>query len=73
MYVSAPTLFEGVSLPPVQNKSFTNTAVSGWLDFMKFIAESRIFYGVSISDGNGVVVGLAGTMGVGVVIGVSVI
>src|SRR5450759_1487012 len=72
MYVSAPTMFEGVTLPPVQTKSFTNCAVSGWLDFMKLITESRIFSCVVSSVGFGVGVGLDEPVGVGVATGVGV-
>jgi hypothetical protein len=72
MYVSAPTMFGGVTLPPVQTKSFTNCAVSGWLSFIKLITESRIFYCVVKSGGLCVGVGLAEPVGVGVVIGVGV-
>jgi hypothetical protein len=72
MYVSAPTMFGGVTLPPVQTKSFMNCAVSGWLDSMKLIAESRIFSCVVKSGGLGVGVGLAEPVGVCVVVGVGV-
>ena len=72
MYVSAPKMFGGVTLPPVQTKSFMNCAVSGWLDFMKLITESRIFSCVVSSGELGVGVGLAEPVGVGVVIGVGV-
>jgi len=66
MYVSAPTMFEGVTFPPVQTKSFTNCAVSGWLDFMKLITELRIFSCVVSSGGLGVGIGLDEPVGVGV-------
>ena len=72
MYVSAPTMFRGVTLPPAQTKLFMNCAVSGWLDFMKLITESRFFSCVVKSGGLGVGVGLAEPVGVGVVIGVGV-
>ena len=70
MYVSAPTMFGGVTLPPVQTKFFMNCADSGWLDFMKSIMESRIFSCVVKSEGLGVGVGLDESVGVGVIIGV---
>jgi hypothetical protein len=70
MYVSAPTMFGSVTLPPVQTKSFTNWAVSGWLDFMKLITDSRIFSCVIISEGLGVRVGLGEPVEVGVAKGV---
>jgi hypothetical protein len=72
MYVSAPTMFGGVTLPPVQTKSFMNCAVSGWLDFMKLIAESRIFSCVVKSGGLVVGVGLAEPVGVDVATSVGV-
>lgn len=72
MYVSAPTTFGGVTLPPLQTKSFMNCAVSGWLDFIELITESRIFSCVVSSEGLGVGVGLNELVGVGVVIGVGV-
>ena len=79
MYVSAPTIFRGVTLPPVQTKSVMTCAVSGWLDLMKFIIESRarscmvcpeglgiaVRVGVGIGVGKGVRVGLGTADGVG--------
>src|SRR5665647_1373605 len=66
MYVSAPTMFEGVTFSPVQTKSFTNCAVSGWLDFMQLITESRVFSCVASAGGLDVGVGLDEPVGVGV-------
>jgi hypothetical protein len=67
MYVSAPTIFGSVTLPPVQAKFSMNWAVSGWLNLMKLITESRTFSCVGSSEGLGVGVGL--TEVVGVVVG----
>jgi hypothetical protein len=67
MYVSAPTMFWGVTLPPVQTNSFINCAVSGWLDFMKSSTSLRIFSCIvsSIGLGVGAIVGLLELFGVG--------
>jgi hypothetical protein len=49
-----------------------NCAVSGWLDFMKFIVESRIFSCV-VSSGVGVGVGYVEIVGVGFCVGVGLV
>lgn len=73
-YVSAPTRFCGVTLPPVQLSSVINWAVSGWLNFMKSITSSRILSCIvsSIELGVGDKVGLIELVGVGDVEGVKV-
>lgn len=50
-----------------------NCAVSGWLDFMKHIAESRIFSCIVSSAGLVVGVGLAEPVVVGVGIGLEIV
>jgi len=72
MYVSAPKASGGVVLPPVQTKSLMNCAVSGWLDPIKAIMESRTFSWVVCPEGLGVIVGVGLTEFVGVGAGVGV-